>query len=255
MKMKISKISRAWLLKSLQFFFLISFIIGLFFLTWNRFFISLGCFLFLQLFVVNIGWHRYFAHQSFKTYRWVEIIFIFFGSLVGQGSLLVWVAGHLSHHRHSDTIRDIHSPHFKSLFYLLFSAWDFKMSQKKDIQHLLKDKVILFFHKYYFLIHIFYSVFLLTLNPILFIYAYTVPSFLCLLSVFSLVTINHWHGYRTYKLTDYSTNSWISNIITLGEGWHNNHHYSPNRYYQGERWWELDPPAFFIRLFLKKRSS
>ena len=75
--MKASKISRAWLLKSLQFGFLISFFIGLFFITWNRVLLSLGCFLFLQVFIVNIGLHRYFAHQSFKTYRWVELFLYF----------------------------------------------------------------------------------------------------------------------------------------------------------------------------------
>jgi hypothetical protein len=51
-----------------------------------------------------------------------------------------------------------------------------------------------------------------------------------------------------HNTSDESTNSWIGWILTGGEGWHNNHHHSPGNYRQGEKWWEWDPSADFIKL-------
>ena len=56
-------------------------------------------------------------------------------------------------------------------------------------------------------------------------------------------TINslaHRIGKRRYETTDDSRNSWILALLTLGEGWHNNHHRYPGAAAQGFRWWELD---------------
>jgi stearoyl-CoA desaturase (delta-9 desaturase) len=39
--------------------------------------------------------------------------------------------------------------------------------------------------------------------------------------------------------------------MSLGEGWHNNHHARPYRWKQGEKWWEIDLPAQFIKLVKK----
>ena len=76
------------------------------------------------------------------------------------------------------------------------------------------------------------------------------PALMCLISGYVLATVTHYHGYKTYKVNDHSTNSWIANVYTLGEGWHNNHHAKPNQMRQGEQWWEWDLPAFIIERFL-----
>ena len=80
------------------------------------------------------------------------------------------------------------------------------------------------------------------------IYGYAIPSVLVLHSTSAIIVIAHRHGYKTYKVDDESRNSWIANLITLGEGWHNNHHNNSRAWKSGEKWWELDPPAWIIRL-------
>ena len=36
-------------------------------------------------------------------------------------------------------------------------------------------------------------------------------------------------------------------LLTLGEGWHNNHHWCPGTVRQGFRWWEIDLTYYALR--------
>jgi stearoyl-CoA desaturase (Delta-9 desaturase) len=47
-------------------------------------------------------------------------------------------------------------------------------------------------------------------------------------------------GKRRYETDDNSRNSLFLALITLGEGWHNNHHRFMNATRQGFYWWEID---------------
>jgi stearoyl-CoA desaturase (delta-9 desaturase) len=58
----------------------------------------------------------------------------------------------------------------------------------------------------------------------------------------------HLWGYRSYATRDRSTNLWWVALLTLGEGWHNNHHAFPRSARHGLRWWELDLTYGLIRL-------
>ncbi|HSV92476.1 MAG TPA: hypothetical protein VLH81_05350, partial [Desulfobacterales bacterium] len=42
-------------------------------------------------------------------------------------------------------------------------------------------------------------------------------------------------------------NAWLA-LITLGEGWHNNHHHYAISARQGFFWWEIDPTYYALRL-------
>jgi stearoyl-CoA desaturase (delta-9 desaturase) len=69
------------------------------------------------------------------------------------------------------------------------------------------------------------------------------------LSVITVVA--HIHGYKTHKTTDESRNTWIGSLVTLGDGWHNNHHANPGNWTTKEKWWEIDPCGWFIKLIKK----
>src|SRR4029079_13667372 len=58
----------------------------------------------------------------------------------------------------------------------------------------------------------------------------------------------HLFGMRRYDTTDQSKNCWWAAILTLGEGWHNNHHHYQSCARQGFKWWELDMSYYIIRL-------
>ncbi|MGE3180563.1 MAG: acyl-CoA desaturase, partial [Phycisphaerae bacterium] len=70
-----------------------------------------GLMYFITGFGVTIGYHRLFTHRSFETIRPVKWIFAIAGSMAVEGPLLKWVAMHRRHHQHSDEHHDPHSPH------------------------------------------------------------------------------------------------------------------------------------------------
>src|SRR5207237_4106884 len=58
----------------------------------------------------------------------------------------------------------------------------------------------------------------------------------------------HLWGYQSHATRDGSTNLWWVALVSLGEGWHNNHHAFPRSARHGLRWWEVDPTYWVIRL-------
>jgi hypothetical protein len=57
----------------------------------------------------------------------------------------------------------------------------------------------------------------------------------------------HLMGRRRYKTEDDSRNSFILAIITLGEGWHNNHHRYQSATRNGFFWWEVDITYYLLK--------
>ncbi|MCB0309849.1 MAG: fatty acid desaturase, partial [Bdellovibrionales bacterium] len=55
-------------------------------------------------------------------------------------------------------------------------------------------------------------------------------------------------GRRRFETEDESRNSFLLALITLGEGWHNNHHRYPGSERQGFYWWEIDITHYVLRL-------
>ena len=70
----------------------------------------LGVFYVVQMFGVSIGFHRYLAHNSFKTSPVFEGVLMITGSMALEGPVLFWVSTHRRHHRYSDEDGDPHSP-------------------------------------------------------------------------------------------------------------------------------------------------
>ena len=51
-----------------------------------------------------------------------------------------------------------------------------------------------------------------------------------------------------HKTSDESRNNLLLALITLGEGWHNNHHHFSASVRQGFYWWEIDITYYFLYL-------
>jgi stearoyl-CoA desaturase (delta-9 desaturase) len=66
---------------------------------------------------------------------------------------------------------------------------------------------------------------------------------------FTINSLTHVFGRRRYATTDNSRNSGILALVTLGEGWHNNHHYYQRSVRQGFLWWEFDPTYYVLCAF------
>ena len=199
------------------------------------------------VFGINIAYHRLLSHRSFKTYKILEYMFSIIGVITTVGSPLAWVAIHRQHHRSCEKIGDPHSPHLLGNFRAWFGIWDYIKLDLKLVRDMRKDKFQKFLHKNYIYIIATYCIILALIDPWLVVFVYAIPACLCLHSTSAIIVIAHRHGYKTYDLKhDQSRNSWIANLITLGEGWHNNHHAKPYAWSNWEKWWEWDVPAMII---------
>lgn len=198
---------------------------------------------------INIYLHRFLSHKSFKTYPIIEKIFSIVSIITTVGSPMAWVAIHRQHHRSCEKTNDPHSPYNLGNFKAWFGFWNKVLLDLKLIKDLRSDCYHKFLHRHYVTIIMIYLLLLLLINPLYIIFIYAIPACLCLHSTSTIIVIAHKHGYKTYDLKhDQSRNSWIANIITLGEGWHNNHHAKPYAWSNWERWWEWDFPALIIRV-------
>ena len=65
---------------------------------------------------------------------------------------------------------------------------------------------------------------------------------------FCINSLAHLVGKRRYITGDDSRNNWLLAIITMGEGWHNNHHAYQSSARQGFYWWEYDPTFYLLTL-------
>ena len=63
---------------------------------------------------------------------------------------------------------------------------------------------------------------------------------------YTINSLAHQIGRRRYETGDTSGNSFFLAIITLGEGWHNNHHHYPGSVRQGFYWWEIDISYYIL---------
>jgi stearoyl-CoA desaturase (delta-9 desaturase) len=216
--------------------------------AWVYLLISLLTYWTIGVLGINVGYHRLISHRSFKTPVWIEKPLAIIGVLTTVGSPLAWVAVHRQHHRAPETPQDPHSPYIIGNWHAWFGLWDLVRLDLKLVRDLRSDSFYKWTHKNYIWIIASYCVLLALINPWLVIFAYCIPACLCLHSTSAIIVIAHRHGYKTHACKDESRNSWIANIITLGEGWHNNHHAKPYAWNNWEKWWEWDLPSLVIRL-------
>ena len=66
-------------------------------------------------------------------------------------------------------------------------------------------------------------------------------------TTFAINSLCHMFGSRRYETGEASKNSiWLA-IVTMGEGWHNNHHRYMNATRQGFYWWEIDISYYLLK--------
>ena len=108
---------------------------------------------------------------------------------------------------------------------------------------------IIFNH--YFKIIFVFSLVLLLINPMLWLFVYVVPASMTVHLIGIVNVLGHGHGYRNYETSDKSTNSWIANLVSLGDGWHNNHHANAANISTKVLKYEYDPIGVLIN-FIKR---
>ena len=213
---------------------------------------------------ISITFHRHLSHGSFTANDKARKAGIILGCLATAGSPVMWVGTHRLHHSFSDKKGDPHSIFNDGWLRTYLHFWKPFFVGKKYIKDIYKDPFLKWTHRYYPFIVLSYAGSLFLLDPCIGIFAYSLPSVFAF-HAFALVnTFGHWHGYRSWKISNNSTNSWIANILTWGEGWHNNHHRFPGMHRMGFLSREVDISAWILenipgisknRKLLKKQSK
>ena len=85
------------------------------------------------------------------------------------------------------------------------------------------------------------------------IWGFFVSTVACYHATYTINSLSHVFGRRRYKTRDDSRNNALLALLTLGEGWHNNHHHYPNTVRQGFYWWEIDMTYYVLRLLAMLR--
>lgn len=203
---------------------------------------------------ITFGYHRLFAHRSFKAHPAVQWVAMIFGSAALQNSILKWCSDHRRHHRKLDTKDDPYS--ITKGFFHAHIGWVLAStpSQINDVKDLQKNPIVNFQYKYYWVI----SISMAFILPFLVGLFYGRPiggllwgGFLRVAMVhhftFFINSLCHFIGKRPYELSTTARDSWIVSFFTFGEGYHNFHHKFQWDYRNGVRWFDFDPGKWAIK--------
>jgi stearoyl-CoA desaturase (Delta-9 desaturase) len=204
-----------------------------------------------RMFFITAGYHRYFAHRSYRLNRFWQFLLAFGGTTAVQKGPLWWAAHHRDHHRFSDSEQDVHSPTQKGFFWS-HVGWilcdKYAATDYDRIRDFSKFPELVFLNKRDWI------------GPwALGLACYLIGGWSGLVIGFFLSTVLLWHatftvnslahvmGRRRYATEDTSRNSALIALLTMGEGWHNNHHYYQASARQGFFWWEFDPSYYVLK--------
>jgi len=210
---------------------------------------------------VTMGYHRLLTHRSFRTPLAVEYSLTILGSLAIQGGPIQWVAVHRIHHKHSDEDGDPHSPR-DGLWWAHMLWWmpyipavDDPERYERFVPDLTGDRFHRALQRYHLLVPVLLAGALFGLGELWggvglswVVWGVFVRTALLYHTTWLVNSATHRWGYQAYRTRDRSTNLWWVALLSLGEGWHNNHHAFPRSARHGLRWWELDPTYWGIRL-------
>lgn len=221
---------------------------------WLGFFLILGA----NGMSITAGYHRLWAHNSYKAHPILKVMFALFGAAATQNSILIWASGHRRHHRHVDHVEQDPYSAKKGLWYSHIgwmlrdypaSSEDF--SNAKDLQ---RDKIVMWQHRYYLPLVLFMNI--APAVALGFITGHMLENIL-LAGVLRLVvshhttffinSLAHFWGRRPYTDENTARDNDFLALLTYGEGYHNYHHIFQNDYRNGIRWWQYDPTKWLIK--------
>jgi stearoyl-CoA desaturase (Delta-9 desaturase) len=206
---------------------------------------------------ITSGYHRLWAHRTYQAHWAVRFIYMFFGTMALQNSVLIWASQHRTHHRFVDDVdRDPYSA--KRGFWFSHIGWILRnypsgepdFTNAKDLQ---RDPMVMFQHRYYVPLAV-------GLNfgvPLAIGFAVGDPIGVFLLAgllrlvlnhhlTFFINSLAHMWGSQPYTDENSARDNGALALVTYGEGYHNFHHIFQNDYRNGVRWWQYDPSKWLI---------
>ncbi len=223
-------------------------------LVWSQIALAV-VFYFVTGMSITGGYHRLFSHRAYKANNFVKLMYLLFGAATFQNSALKWCSDHRVHHNHVDGDKDPYN--INKGFWYAHIGWIFyqeKVENPKYPKDLTNDKLVMWQHKYYWILCVVMGFGLPTLighflgsalggfalaglARVVFVHHCT----------FFINSLCHIVGTRPYTDTNTARDSAVMAVFSYGEGYHNYHHYFPTDYRNGIRWFHFDPTKWMIK--------
>lgn len=224
--------------------------------SWTAVGVAAGLYV-LRMFLVTAVFHRYFSHRAYRVGRIPQFVLAALACTAGQRGPLWWAAHHREHHAESDGPLDPHSPRHQGRWYshtLWFLTRGSHATRRERVRDWLPYPELRALEAFEWLPFVLLGVacaalggWLGTAHPELgtsagqlFVWGFGVSTVVLYHATYTINSLAHGWGSRRFPTRDDSRNNPVLALITLGEGWHNNHHYYPASARMGFRWWELD---------------
>ncbi len=247
------------------FLFLHAGMLGVIWCGWSWFAVGLALALYwVRMFAITAFYHRYFSHRSFKTGRIQQFVFAVWAMTSVQRGPLWWASHHRLHHQKSDQPEDPHSPLQKG-FFRAHIGWmaipENLITYYERVQDWCRFPELVFLNRFDWIVPLLYAVALYGLGVWLqltqpnwhtngfqlLIWGFFISTVLLFHGTCTINSLAHQFGSRRYPTTDTSRNNFWLALITLGEGWHNNHHQYQFTARQGFYWWEIDVTYYILK--------
>jgi stearoyl-CoA desaturase (Delta-9 desaturase) len=220
---------------------------------------------FLRMFAITGFYHRYFSHRTFHTSRGMQFILAVLGNTAVQRGALWWASVHRHHHQHADQEEDVHSPGLSG-FWWAHIGW---MTSSKNfptryeaIRDLAKFPELVFLNRFDLVVPLVFGFALYAFGAMLhalapglgvsgaqmFVWGFFVSTVVLLHGTLFINSLAHAFGTRRFRTKDDSRNNLLLALLTLGEGWHNNHHRYMSAARQGFYWWEIDVTFYLLKM-------
>jgi len=218
------------------------------------------------MFAITGFYHRYFSHRTFRTSRFFQFILAAWGNASVQRGALWWASVHRHHHRHSDTEEDAHSPGMRGFVWShigwMTSSKNFP-TDYKSVRDLAQFPELVFLNRFDMIVPAIFGAALFGFGALLnyfwpqlgtsgaqiFVWGFFISTSVLLHGTLFINSLAHVWGRQRFQTKDDSRNNFWLALITLGEGWHNNHHRFMGSARQGFYWWEIDITYYLLKMF------
>lgn len=219
--------------------------------------------LFIVMFIltgmsITLGYHRLFAHLSFKAKSPVKLVTLIFGACAFENSALSWCSDHRKHHKHVDHDDDPYDIS-KGFFWAHIGWLLFKLGPEMpmdNVNDLRRDALVMWQHRWHGVVAILVGLVVPTILGFCWggwtgaLGGFLIPGVLRIFAVqhctFFINSVCHSFGKRPYSSKCSARDSLLMALFTFGEGYHNYHHEFQHDYRNGPKVTNFDPTKWAI---------
>ena len=211
---------------------------------------------------ITVGYHRLFSHRSHNA-KWPLVLFYsIFGAGSFQNSIIEWCSDHRRHHKMTDSEDDPYSASkgfwYSHIGWILLEEENFTndFSNVKDLQ---QSKIIMWQHRNVFLIGALSGLILPAVIGLIvggisgaigcFVWAGLARVVFVHHGTFLINSAAHIWGTQPYSEENSSKDSFSLSFLTFGVGYHNFHVTFQADYWNGHKWYHMDPSKWWIQSF------